>query len=313
MNGCGEPGKIKTGERAMSDILKVKHLSKSFGKNRVLQDFSMTLEKGRIYGLLGKNGEGKTTLIRMIMGIIPADSGEIFFKGKKIGYLDAAYKRDIGYIPEDAFFYSWMRIADLLEFNASFYPGWDAKKAGEYLERFSLARRSRIGKLSRGMKLKLGLVVALAAKPELLILDDPTSGIDVPTRQDFLRNIIKELSDAGTTILFSTHLIHELERIIDDLGILHQGRLILEKEYEKVKNSVRRIRLTFENSAPEKLDFPGILKAKKENASWEGVIYPWDEGSEAKARSISGARIEVEPLTLEEVFMSFVSEDKSWV
>jgi ABC-2 type transport system ATP-binding protein len=297
----------------MSNILKVQHLSKSFGKNRVLQNFSMTLKRGRIYGLLGKNGEGKTTLIRTIMGIIPADSGEIFFKGKKIGYLDGAYKRDIGYIPEDAFFYSWMRITDLLEFNASFYPGWDAKKAGEYLERFSLARRSRIGKLSRGMKLKLSLVVALAAKPELLILDDPTSGIDVPTRQDFLRNIIKELSDAGTTILFSSHLVHELERIIDDLGILHQGRLILEEEYEKVKNSVRRIRLAFDHLAPEKLDFPGILTAKKENATWEGVIYPWNEENEAGIRSVSGARLEIEPLTLEDVFISFVSEDKSGV
>lgn len=291
----------------MSEILKTQNLSKSFGKNRVLQDFSVTLEKGRVYGLLGKNGEGKTTLIRMIMGVIPPDSGEIFFKGNKISFHDAAYKKEIGYIPEEAFFYSWMRINDLLDFNASFYPAWNGKKALEYLERFSLGRKSRVGKLSRGMKLKLGLVVALAAKPELLILDDPTSGIDVPTRQDFLKNIIRELSDAGTTILFSTHLVHELERIIERLGILHHGHLILDEDYEKVKNSAKRIRLTFTNTAPAKLDLPGILTAKKENERWEGVIYPWNEENEAKVRSISAARLEIEPLSLEEVFMSFVS------
>lgn len=291
----------------MSEILKIRDLSKSFGKKKVLQDFNMTLEEGRVYGLLGKNGEGKTTLIRMIMGVIPADSGEIFFKDKKISFNDAAYKKEIGYIPEDAFFYSWMRIEDVLNFNASLYPAWNAKKAVEYLERFSLDKKSRIGKLSRGMKLKLGLVVALAAKPELLILDDPTSGIDVPTRQDFLKNIIKELSDSGTTILFSTHLVHELERIIEVLGILHHGHLILEEDYEKVKNSARRILLTFGDSAPAELDIPGILTAKKENEHWEGVIYPWNEENEAKVRSISGAKLEIEPLSLEEVFMSFVS------
>jgi len=291
----------------MSEILKIQNLSKSFGKNRILQDFSVSLEKGRVYGLLGKNGEGKTTLIRMIMGVIPPDSGEIFFKGKKITFRDADYKKEIGYIPEESFFYVWMRIVDVLDFNASFYPAWNAKKASEYLERFSLDRKSRVGKLSRGMKLKLGLVVALAAKPELLILDDPTSGIDVPTRQDFLKNIIRELSDAGTTILFSTHLVHELERIIERLGILHHGHLILDENYEKVKNRAKRIRLTFGNTAPAELDIPGILTAKKENERWESVIYPWNEEIEAKIRSISGTRLEIEPLSLEEIFMSFVS------
>jgi ABC-2 type transport system ATP-binding protein len=291
----------------MSDILKVRNLFKRFGKNRVLEDLSMTLEEGKVYGLLGKNGEGKTTLVRMIMGVIPPDYGEICFKNKKIRFHDAAYKKEIGYIPEDAFFYSWMKIEDLFDFNASFYPAWDAKKAAEYLERFALDKRKRIGKLSRGMKLKLGLAVALASKPKLLILDDPTSGIDVPTRQDFLKNIIRELSEAGTTVLFSTHLVHELERIVEQIGILHKGSLVLEENFERVKNGTRRVRITFADSAPERLDIQGILALRKEDHSVEYVIYPWNEEKQAKLGSIPGASLEVEPLTLEEIFISFVS------
>ena len=291
----------------MSEILKVRHLSKRFGENEVLRDFDMTVEEGGVYGLLGKNGEGKTTLVRMIMGVIPADSGEIFFKDKKIRFRDAAYKKEIGYIPEDTFFYSWMKIEDLVAFNSSFYPTWDGRKAAEYLDRFDLDKRKRIGKLSRGMKLKLGLAAALAAKPKLLILDDPTSGIDVPTRQDFLKNIIAELSEAGTTVFFSTHLVHELERIVEQIGILHKGQLVLEENFEQVKNRARRIRIIFADSVPEKLEIQGILGLRRGDHSLEGTVYPWDENKRTKLGSIAGAKLEVEPMSLEEIFMSFVS------
>jgi ABC-2 type transport system ATP-binding protein len=219
----------------MSELLRIHHLSKSFGRKGVLKDFDLTVESGSIYGLLGLNGEGKTTLARILMGVIPADGGEILHKGRPIGFRDSAYKREFGYVPEDPFFYEDMTIRALLEFNAHFYPKWDRKRAASDLERFGLDPKSRIGTLSRGTKLKLGLAVALAAAPEFLILDDPTSGLDVPTRQDFLREIIRELAASGTTILFATHMVHELERIVERLLVLHGGRLILDEDFEKVK------------------------------------------------------------------------------
>ncbi len=174
----------------MSEILRIHNLSKSFGRKKVLENFNMALEKGKVYGLLGKNGEGKTTLMRIIMGIIPSDKGEIIYKEEKIKFNETTYKREVGNIPEDSFFFSWMTIKELLDLNSSFYPKWNSKKADEYLERFSLDKKTRIRHLSRGMKLKLGLIAALASEPELLILDDPTSGIDVPSRQEFLKDII---------------------------------------------------------------------------------------------------------------------------
>ena len=122
----------------MSEILNIISLDKSFGQKKVLENFNMTLQEGKVYGLLGNNGEGKTTLIRMIMGIIPSNKGEIFYKNQKIEFKHSAYKKEIGYIPEESFFYSWMTIKDLLDLNSSFYPKWNSKKAHEFLERFSL-------------------------------------------------------------------------------------------------------------------------------------------------------------------------------
>ena len=219
----------------MSGILEVRGLAKSFGRKPVFADLTLTLEKGKVHGLLGRNGEGKTTLIRIITGVIPADRGEVICDGRPVRFGDAAAKQGIGYIPEDPFFFGGMRIGELLDFNAAFYPRWESRKAADYLEMFGLDRRAKVRTLSRGLKLKLGFIVALSARPELLILDDPTSGIDVPTRRDLLRDVIRELADAGTTVLFATHMVHELERIVERLFILHGGRLVLDEDYEAVR------------------------------------------------------------------------------
>jgi ABC-2 type transport system ATP-binding protein len=169
----------------MSELLKVEGLHKGFGRKKVLRGLSLSLEKGKVCGLLGKNGEGKTTLIRILLGVIPADSGRVIYAGKPVTFADSGYKRTIGYIAEDSIFYRRMRVAELLRFNAAFYPTWSSDRAEAYLGRLSLNRRDKVGSLSRGMALKLGLVVALSSSPELLILDDPTSGLDVPLVMTF--------------------------------------------------------------------------------------------------------------------------------
>jgi ABC-2 type transport system ATP-binding protein len=200
-----------------------------------------------------------------------------------------------------------MRVGELLGFNSGFYRRWDARRADDLLRRFALDKRARIRTLSRGMKLRLELAVALAASPTLLVLDDPTSGLDVPTRHDFLRDVIRELADSGTTIFFSTHLVHELERIVDHLFILHRGRFILDAEYEAVKNSVRRLRLAFPGDPPAALGIGGVLSETRDGQRWEAVIYPWTEEKKEKIEGLSPAALEIEPLTLEEIFQSFVA------
>lgn len=291
----------------MSEILRIENLTKSFGRKKVLQGLSLSLEKGRVCGLLGKNGEGKTTLIRILMGIIPADGGRVVYQGRPLKFADAAYKRTIGYIAEDNIFFSRMRIAELLRFNSAFYPTWSGQRAEEYLNRFSLNRKDRIKNLSRGMSLKLGLAVALAAAPELLILDDPTSGLDVPTRHDFLRNIIREITDAGTTVLFATHMVHEAEKIIDRLAILHGGRLILDADSETTKTQVKKVVLSGEPADLEKLTGEGILYKDIQGGSASVIAYPWDEGLRHKLEALSRTPLEVSAPSLEEIFIGFVS------
>jgi ABC-2 type transport system ATP-binding protein len=291
----------------MGEILRAESLYKKFGRKQVLKDFSMTLGEGKVYGLLGKNGEGKTTLIRIIMGVIPGDEGEIFFEDKLIAFNSPNYKEKVGYIPEESIFFGWMKIKQLLAFNSSFYPKWNATKAQEFLKRFELDENLRIKNLSRGMKLKMGLIIALASEPSLLILDDPTSGMDVPTRHDFLRNIIREILDQGTTILFSTHLVHELEGIIDHLGILHEGHLILDDAFEEVKSSTRKVHLVFDGSVPDRIDVKGVLTQQSDGNKFDLGIYPWSEEARKDLEALNPSRMDVESMTLEEIFVQFVS------
>jgi ABC-2 type transport system ATP-binding protein len=291
----------------MAEILQAKNLNKSFGRKQVLKDFSMHLEEGKVYGLLGKNGEGKTTLVRMIMGIIPIDRGHILYKGNEIRFNQPSYKKQVGYIPEESIFFSWMTIRELMAFNSSFYPEWNENKAKKLLDRFELDGKLKIKNLSRGMKLKLGLIVALAAEPELLILDDPTSGMDVPTRHDFLKGIIQEILDEGTTILFSSHMVHELEGIIDHLGILHNGQLILEENFEYVKNNAKKIHLVFDGTIPETIDIKGVLAKQIDGNTCDFGIYPWSDDLKKDLESLNPSKMDLDSMSLEEIFIHFVT------
>jgi ABC-2 type transport system ATP-binding protein len=291
----------------MSELLRITGLTKSFGRKSVFQDLNLTMNAGRVYGFLGKNGEGKTTLARILMGVIPADGGNVHYKNAPLSLRSAAYKEEFGYIPEDPFFFGGMKVGEFLDFNAAFYRRWDGRRADELLGRFSLNRKLRIRTLSRGMKLKLELVTALAAQPAFLILDDPTSGLDVPTRYDFLQSIIHELADSGTTIFFATHLVHELERIVDHLFILDGGRIILDEGYEAVKNSTRRVRLSFEDGLPENFGLEGILTKQRDGRWVEMVVYPWSEDKKKKIESLGPGSLDIEPLSLEDIFRSFVA------
>jgi ABC-2 type transport system ATP-binding protein len=291
----------------MSEILKIEDLSKTFGAKSVFENLNLSLEEGKVCGLLGKNGEGKTTLARIIMGVIPADRGAVFYKGERIGFGESSYKKEIGFIPEESIYFGRMSVKELLDFNGAFYPAWNAEKAEAYLGRFALDRGTRIKNLSRGMKFKPGLIVALAAGPEVLILDDPTSGLDVPTRHDFLKEIIKDLSESGTTILFCTHLVHEIEGIIDHLAILNQGRLILDEDFQTVRSLTRKIILSFEEPRKEGIKIGGILTRKTAGNRSEMVVYPWTEEKRTELENLKPARLEALSLNLEEIFVNFVS------
>ncbi len=291
----------------MDKILQVQHLYKRYSRKQVLEDFNMSLERGKVFGLLGNNGEGKTTLIRIIMGIIPADRGKILYDGHPVAFNRPRYKKEVACIPEESIFFSWMSIQELMTFNASFYPRWNARKGEDLLGRFNLSKKLKIKSMSRGMKLKLGLIMALAAEPKLLILDDPTSGMDIPTRHDFLKNLIQEILEAGTSILFSSHIVHELEGIIDHLGILRNGRLILEEKFDVVKNRARKIRMVFDGPVPLDIKAEGMIHHQINGSRCELGIYPWKEKVKSQLEAHQPERMEIDSMTLEEIFIHFVA------
>ncbi len=292
----------------MGEFLRIEGLKKRFGGRDVLRGLDLALDEGRVYGLLGRNGEGKTTLARILMGIIPPDAGTLLVGETPRPFGSPDCRREFGYVPEDPFFYGGMTVWGFLDLNAGFYRGWDRKRAAAAVERFGLERGSRIRTLSRGMKLKLGLAAALAACPRLLVLDDPTSGLDVPTRRDFLGEVVRELADAGTTILFATHLVHELERIVERLGILHGGRLVVEEDFEKLRGTVRRVELTFADAPPRDLGFDGVLSEKRNGRHVQAVVHPWTAEAEARASGLRAVQCDVLPMSLEDIFVSFVAE-----
>jgi len=290
----------------MSELLKVAGLGKSFGTKRVLEEVSFAVEPGRVYGLLGLNGEGKTTLARILMGVIPADRGAVHFKGEALKFSSAAYKREVGFIPEDSFFYGWMKVRELLRLNASFYPKWDADRVRALSESLGLDPNARVRTLSRGQTLKLGLVAAIGGAPDLLVLDDPTSGLDVPTRHDFLRGVIRDLAERGTAVLFATHMVHELERIADHLLILHGGRIILDRRFDEAREETRRVKLWFDGEPPDWPGIEGTLTVERDGGRLEAVVYPWGGAAETAVGNLAPARMEVEPLSLEDLFVAFV-------
>jgi ABC-2 type transport system ATP-binding protein len=290
----------------MSELLTVAGLAKSFGRKRVLEDVTFAVEPGRVYGLLGLNGEGKTTLARILMGVIPSDGGVVRFKGEPIGFSSARYKREVGFIPEDSFFYGWMKVRELLRLNSSFYPKWDADRVRALGESLGLDPNARVRTLSRGQKLKLGLVAAVGGAPDLLVLDDPTSGLDVPTRHDFLRGVIRDLAERGTAVLFASHMVHELERVADHILLLHGGRIVLNRRFDELREATRRVKLWFDGAAPEWPGVEGTLTSEPDGGRLEVVVYPWGAAAEEAARNLSPVRMEVEPLSLEDIFVAFV-------
>jgi len=219
-------------------VITLDNVCKQYGSLEVLTGLSLQVNKGEVYGFLGRNGAGKSTAIRMMMGITKISSGSISLFGQTIGGNVIEARRRIGYVAQEQHFYPWMTPKNLSKFVRGFYPKWDQLRYESLLSVFELPMTRKIGNFSGGMKAKLALTMALATQPECLILDEPTAGMDPVARREFLDLVSEEARRVEATIFFSTHLIDDIEAIADRIGIVESGKTVYEGPLAPLSNSI---------------------------------------------------------------------------
>jgi ABC-2 type transport system ATP-binding protein len=290
-----------------SSVFEVNHLSRSFGKKQALHDVSLSATKGSVLGLVGKNGAGKTTLIKHLLGLLKAQSGSVRVFGMDPVSAPEQVLGRVGYLSEDRDLPRWMSVSQFKRYTQAFYPGWDPDFAERLHQAFELEDRQRIGSLSRGQTARVGLLAALAHRPELLILDEPSSGLDPVVRLDILTAIVRTVADEGRNVLFSSHLLDEVERVADFIAVIDHGRIIMSGPLEEILTAHQRLTLRYENPRDSQPTLPGALSCSGQGKEWT-VLCNGEVDALVKAAADGGAEIvDQRGASLEEIFVARVS------
>ena len=216
----------------MMELVKIEKVNKYYGTKHVLKDVNLTISKGKIIGLLGKNGTGKSTLIKLINDLLTPDSGTILVNGKSIGIES---KKVISFLPERTYLDKTMTVNKVIEFFEDFYDDFDSKKARKLLKDLDLDSTQKLSKMSKGMQEKVQLVLVMSRKAELYILDEPLGGVDPATRDYILDTILSNFNE-GASVIISTHLISDIERILDEVIFIDKGKIILQSNSDELRN-----------------------------------------------------------------------------
>jgi len=292
----------------MSDIaIETCGLTKRFRSLVAVDGLDLSIPTGSVYGFLGRNGAGKTTTIKMLLGLLSPTSGSIRVLGMNPKKESREIKTQVGYVAESQTMYGWMKVKEIIRFTAGFYKDWDSTVASNFCERFELSPSARVKNLSKGQQMRLALTLALAPRPRLLILDDPTMGLDPITRKEFLNDIVLAIQEEGRTVFFSTHILGELDRVADRIAIIDRGRLKVAAEIDALKASVKTIRMTFENTPPEDIRIEGLLRTQGNGRDCMVTLTDYTEDKLALLKQkYNPLGIEDRSLSLDEIFEAYV-------
>jgi ABC-2 type transport system ATP-binding protein len=285
--------------------IETRGLTKLYGDRAVVQSLDLRVPTGCVYGFLGRNGAGKSTVIKMLTGMVQPDAGEALILGEPAATMSPAARGRVAYIAEGHPLYRTMTIRQIEQFSRAFYPQWNADLFGRILDHFELSPKKRIWWLSRGQRAQVALALAVAPDPELLILDDPTLGLDTVVRRDFLESMIQIIQRQGRTILFSSHVLGDVERVADRIGILVDGVLRVDCPTEQFKEAVKKLVLTFDGPPKPWPQPEGVVSDVAAGNRREVVIANYTERHYDLAKSLGPSVIDVVELNLEDAFVEY--------
>jgi ABC-2 type transport system ATP-binding protein len=278
-------------------------VSRSFAGPPALSNFTIRVPRGCIYGFLGRNGAGKTTAIKILAGLIKPDQGSVQVLGRNPFDFTPEDRQRVGYLSEKQILPTYMRVGKLFAFCAPFYPRWDQGLVDRLLASFRIDRKKKISMLSQGAQRQVAFILALAQRPELLILDEPASTLDVVARREFLDEILDLLRQDGPTVFISSHILSDIERVADHIGILVDGALKISEPLDRLKETVKRVRFYGFNRDAGTFAIPGALRSVRSGNEWlvtqrledpaqlDAAVRPWD------------GRYEIQDLNLEDIFV----------
>jgi ABC-2 type transport system ATP-binding protein len=285
----------------------LQNVTRRFGQQVAVDDVSLKLTRGQTFGFIGLNGAGKTTTIRMMVGLLAPTSGAILIEGHSTPLHRDKIKPTIGYVPDRPTIYPWMRIEEALEFARSFYGNWNDLRCMQLLKALELDRRKKIRHLSKGQAAKVSLLLAICHEPSVLILDEPTSGLDPLAREEFLEGVLAVTGERQQTVLFSSHTLADVQRLADRVGLMHEGKLLLNSPVSELLEKTKRIRAVLEDEFGSHESPPGSICQQVRGREWVITVenYSQDQIEFIRAKNRI-SHLDVEDLSLDDVFKDIV-------
>jgi ABC-2 type transport system ATP-binding protein len=292
----------------------LQNVTRRFGKAIAVNDLSLRVARGTTLGFIGLNGAGKTTTIRMLVGLLKPHAGRITVAGCSIPNQRDAVKTKLGYVPDRPTVYQWMRVQQAIEFTRSFYPNWNTHRCNELMKMFDLDRNKQAKHLSKGQAAKLSLLLALCHDPEVLILDEPTSGFDPLVREEFLEGVLAVTSERQQTVLFSSHTLSDVQRLADSVAIMHEGKLLLHSPVDALLEKTKRIRAVLDDESASRQTPPGMIFQQLRGREWTITVQNFTSEQVEFIRSRNHvSQVDVLDLNLDDVFKDFVRGKKETV
>jgi ABC-2 type transport system ATP-binding protein len=287
-------------------VVEIRNLSRRFGSTDALSDVQLQVPRGVVFGLVGANGAGKTTLIRHIMGLLRAELGVVSVFGMDPVSNPSSVLSRIGYMSEVSELPEWMSVHELIRFTRAFYPNWDDSYAESLRKTFELDDTKVVQSLSKGQRARLALLLAVAHRPELLVLDEPSSGLDPLVRRDILRAIIRTISDDGRTVLFSSHLLDEVERVADHVAIIEHGHIIQNDSLDSLKGRFHQAVFHFgtTRTAPPRADT--FFNWQGGGRRWSAIFQGEADEAEKLSAQFDAEVVELATPSLNEIFVALV-------